>query len=72
VSVQQITSVSVLDAIRSGAHTRDALAAQFGVLSGSHTLHVVLSRLKTEGFVIDQDGRLTAHGEQLTIDEEIL
>lgn len=69
-SVQQINSRSVLDAIRSGAHTRDALANVFGVLSGSHTLHLALSQLQTERLVVDEDGQLTAHGEQLTIDEE--
>ena len=70
-SVQQITADTVLAAIRSGAHTRADIAEQFGALSTSRYITDALADLAGRGLVVDEDGRLTAHGEQLTIDEEI-
>lgn len=64
-SVRDITADTVLKAIAAGASTRGDLAQWFGVLSSSHFLTDALNEL---GAVEDENGRLTAPNQQLTID----
>lgn len=70
-TVGQINRGAVLAAVRAGARSREDLAERFGVLSTSATLRDVLTDLLVSGLLVEDIGGFRAHGEQLTLDEEI-